>query len=323
MSHAPSLSMQFSALGGPEVLLPVEGPCPLPGPGEVLIAQQAIGLNFVDVYHRSGLYPLPLPGIPGVEGAGVIEAVGEGVEHVAVGQRVAYAGAVGAYATHRLLPAWRAIPLPDALAFEQAGSNLLRGLTAHMLFSHVYPLRPGRRVLVHAAAGGLGSILVRLSKRLGAEVIATVGSAEKEALARGHGADHVIVGRDVDFAAEVAALTAGDGVHLAVDGIGGSTLARTIACVRPFGMTASIGQVAGAAPPVPLSALRSNALARPSVMAFTTNREAYGPAVEAVLSLMQEGLFEAPQQVYALSEAARAHADLEAGRITGSAWLRP
>lgn len=323
MTHATPYSMQVSAVGGPEVLHAVQLPRLLPGPGEVLIAQQAIGLNFVDVYHRSGAYPLPLPGIPGVEGAGVVEAIGEGVDHLAVGERVVYAGAVGAYATHRLLPAWRTIPLPEAVAFEQAGSNLLRGLTAHMLLSHVYPLRAGMRVLVHAAAGGLGSILVRLAKRLGAEVIATVGSPEKEALARGHGADHVVVGRDVDFAAEVAALTAGDGVHLAIDGIGGGTLARTIACVRPFGMTASIGQVAGVAPPVPLAALRSNALSRPSVMAFSANREVYGPAVDAVLSLMQENLFEAPQQAYPLTEAARAHADLEAGRITGSAWLRP
>ncbi|MBT9372686.1 quinone oxidoreductase [Rhizobium sp. CSW-27] len=323
MSHASPFSMQFSAIGGPEVLQPVEHSRPVPGPGEVLIAQQAIGLNFIDVYHRSGAYPLPLPGIPGVEGAGVVEAVGEGVETVAVGRRVAYAGAVGAYATHRLLPAWRAIPLPDALAFEDAGSNLLRGLTAHMLLSHVHPLRPGMRALVHAAAGGLGSILVRLAKRLGAEVIATVGHADKAAMARAHGADHVIIGRDIDLAAEVAALTAGEGVHLAIDGIGGSTLARTIACVRPFGMTASIGQVAGVAPPVPLAALRSNALSRPSVMAFSANREAYGPAVEAVLALMQQGLFDRPQQVYALADAASAHADLEAGRIVGSAWLRP
>jgi NADPH2:quinone reductase len=323
MSHSSSFSMCFSKTGGPEVLQRLDLSPPQPGPGEVMIAQQAIGLNFVDVYHRSGAYPLPLPGVAGVEAAGIVEAVGADVQHLAVGQRVVYAGAAGAYATHRLLPAWRAIPLPDGLAFEDVGGSLLRGLTAHMLLSHIYPLRPGMRVLVHAAAGGLGSVLVRLAKRLGAEVIGCVGSAEKAEMARALGADHVIIGREVDLAGEVAALTGGDGVHLAIDGIGGNTLARTMAAVRPFGMTASIGQVAGLAPPVPLAAFRSNALSRPSVMAFSADRQAYGPAVAIVLSLIEEGVLERPQHVYPLADVARAHADLEAGRLLGSAWLRP
>lgn len=315
--------MQFSTIGAPTVLQRREVQLPEPGPGEVRIRQAAVGLNFVDVYHRTGVYPLTLPATPGVEGAGVVEAVGPDVADLRVGQRIAYAGVVGAYADQRILPAWRAVPLPEGLATETAGSCLLRGMTAYMLLQKLYLVSAGMTVLIHAGAGGLGSVVTRWAKLLGAEVIATVSTDEKAEMARAHGADHVIVGRDIDLVRRVEEMTGGKGVHLAIDGIGGPMLEKSIASVRPFGMTACVGQVGGVAPPVPLSALRSNALARPSVMAFATDREAYRPAVEAVLAVMQRGIIEGPSRRYALDQAAIAHADLEAGQIVGSALLVP
>ncbi|MCO5734588.1 quinone oxidoreductase [Rhizobium sp. SSA_523] len=315
--------IQFETPGAADVLHRVETALPEPGPGEVRIRQTAVGLNFVDVYHRSGLYPLPLPGVPGVEGAGIVEAVGEGVDQLTPGQAVAYAGAVGAYRDQRLLPAWRAVAIPPGLAPEVVGSSLLRGMTAHMLFSKVYPLGKGMTVLVHSGAGGLGSLLIRWAKDLGAKVITTVSSAEKAVLAERHGADHVIVGRDVDLAAAVLPLTDGQGVHMAVDGIGGDTLQKTMASVRPFGMTASIGQIAGPIPPVPMSAFRVNAVSRPSIVAFSANADDYRPAVEAAFDRMQRGLFSKPDRHYRLDDAADAHRDLEAGKIVGSAVLIP
>ncbi len=315
--------MQLSKIGAADVLQRREVAVPEPGEGEVLIRQDAVGLNFVDVYHRTGVYPLALPAAPGVEGAGVVEAVGPGFPDLKIGQRVAYAGVVGAYADLRLLPAWRAVPLPDDLPTAMAGACLLRGMTAYMLLQKLYPVSAGMSVLVHAGAGGLGSVVTRWAKLLGAEVIATVSSEQKAEMARAHGADHVIVGRDADLVRCVEEFTEGKGVHLAVDGIGGAMLEKSIACVRPFGMTACVGQVGGVAPPVPLSALRSNALARPSVIALANDREAYRPAVEAVLSVMQRGVLDAPSRRYRLDEVAVAHADLEAGRIVGSALLMP
>lgn len=318
-----SLVMQFAHPGLPDCLQPADRDVGLPGPGEVRIRQHAIGLNFIDVYHRTGLYPLPLPAVPGVEAAGVIEAIGEGVHDLAVGQRVVYACVPGAYAQSRLLPAWRAISLPDHISFERAGANLLRGLTAHMLLTRVYPVVPGTVMLVHAAAGGLGSIVTRWAKRLGATVIGTVSAEEKVEAVLGHGADHVIVGRDADYATQVAALTSGKGVHFAVDGIGGTTLGRTLACIRPFGLLASVGQASGPPPPVSVDQLRSIALARPSVMAYGSDPAVYRKAAADVLAVADETLFGTPGTRYALADAATAHADLEAGRIIGHAVLMP
>lgn len=318
-----SLVMQFTHPGPPACLQPVETDAGLPGPGEIRIRQQAIGLNFIDAYHRSGLYPLPLPGVPGVEAAGFVEAIGDGVEDLAIGQRVVYACVPGAYAQSRLLPAWRAIPLPDHISFEMVGANLLRGLTAHMLLTRVYPVAPGTVLLVQAAAGGLGSIVTRWAKQLGATVIATVGSAEKAEIALGHGADHVIIGREADYAGQVQAVTNGQGVHFAVDGVGGATLGRTLACIRPFGLVASVGQAAGPPPPVSVDQLRSIALARPSVMAYGSDPVSYRQAAAHVLKAADDGLFGVPDTRYPLRDAALAHADLEAGRIVGSAILLP
>ncbi|MCJ8508434.1 quinone oxidoreductase [Rhizobium lemnae] len=317
-----SYAIQFAQTGEADVLQKVSVDPKDPGADQIRIRHSAIGLNFVDVYHRQGIYPLPLPAVPGVEGAGVVEAVGERVTNVKVGDRVAYAGVVGAYAETRLLPAWRAVKLPDSLDFDLAGGTLLRGLTAFMLLHKVYPVSAGMVILVHAAAGGLGTILVRWAKSLGAEVIGTASSLEKAQLASQAGADHVIVGRDVDLAVEVGKSTDGQGVHLAIDGIGGATLAKTIASVRPFGMTANIGQVAGAPPAVPLSALRSNAFSRPSVMAFAASEAAYRPAVMSVFEKMEAGVLDMPSRTYELTDAVAAHRDLEAGVITGAAVFR-
>jgi NADPH:quinone reductase len=239
-----------------------------------------------------------------------------------VGQRVAYAGALGAYASERNLPAARAIALPDLLADRDAATLLARGITAFMLETTVYDVRATSTILVHSAAGGLGNLLVRWAKQRGATVIATVGSAAKAAIARTAGADHVIVGRDADFAARVLELTDDRGVEVAYDGVGGTTLANNFACVRPFGMVVSIGQAAGPIPPIAVSDLskRSLSLSRPSVMAFMADPARYRQAAQAVLA---SGLVSSPTTSYALADAARAHVDLEAGAYTGTAVLIP
>jgi NADPH:quinone reductase len=300
---------------------------PPPAADELRIRQTAIGVNFVDIYQRTGLYPMPPANIPGVEGVGVVTAIGANVTSVRVGDRIAYAGApVGAYAVERNLPAWRAIKLPDALSDEDVASSFVKGITAHMLLDRVYPVGSRTTLLVHSAAGGLGQLLTRWASHRGATVIGTVGSEAKAGLARNAGAQHVIVGRDADFAQAVADITGRRGVDVAYDGVGGATLAKTLACVRPFGVVASIGQTAGPIPPVDVADLgprRSLSLARPSVMAYMNQIDAYRSAAEAVLAGIESGILSVSGQSYALSEAARAHADLEAGRTSGALYLKP
>ena len=300
---------------------------PPPAADEVRIRQTAIGVNFIDIYQRSGLYPMPPARIPGVEGVGVVAAVGANVSSVRLGDRIAYAGApVGAYATERNLPAWRAIKLPGSISDETVAASFVKGITAHMLLDRVYPVGAGTTLLVHSTAGGLGQLLTRWASHRGATVIGTVGSEAKAALARKAGAQHVIVGRDADFAQAVADVTGGRGVDVAYDGVGGATLAKTLGCVRPFGVVASIGQAAGPIPPVDVSDLgprRSLSLARPSVMAYMNETDAYRSAAEAVLEGIESGILNVSGQSYPFSEAARAHADLEAGRTSGALYLRP
>lgn len=298
-----------------------------PGPGEVRVRHEAIGVNFIDIYQRIGLYPLPLPAVLGVEGAGRIEAVGDGVSGFATGDRVAYAGApVGAYATARSLPASRLIALPESIPSRLAAASMLKGLTAHMLLTRTHSVREGQTLLIHAAAGGLGALLTRWAKRLGAQVIGTAGSPGKAQIAIAHGADHVVVGREADLVAEVAAMTGGRGVDYAIDGIGGAMLLKTLACVRRFGTVASIGQAAGPIPPLAveeLGPLRSLSLARPSVMAYAADPELYARGAADLLALMQIGITAEIGGEYPLTEAARAQADLAAGRTTGSLLLVP
>lgn len=314
--------------GGPEVLRLAERDLPPPGPGEARVRHSAIGVNFVDIYHRTGLYPLPgLPAIPGVEGAGVVEAVGEGVREVAVGDRVAYAGLpAGGYAQARNIPAARLVRLPDDISERLAAAAMLRGLTAHMLLHRVAAVGPGSTVLIHAAAGGLGLMLTQWARRLGAVTVGTVGSEAKAQLARDHGLDHAVLYRQSDFVAAVRELTGGQGVDVAVDGIGGDTLPRTLDCVRPFGLVASVGQAGRAIAPLAVSELgprRSLALARPSVFAYANDPGCYFRGAEALFAQLRGGMAVTVGEEYPLAQAARAHADLEAGRTTGSLLLIP
>jgi NADPH2:quinone reductase len=314
-------------VGGPEVLVAENIDVPSPAAGEVQLRQAVAGVNFVDIYHRSGLYPLPTyPAALGVEGAGVVQAVGSGVTAVKPGDRVGYAGLpAGSYAEVRNLPQGRVVRLPEHISEVMAGSTLLRGLTAHMLLHKVFQVQKGHRVLVHAAAGGLGQILCRWSKLLGAHVIGSVGSEQKVSLAQQAGADNVVLHTSPDWPRAIRDLLDGDGVDLAVDGIGGETLGKTIGCVRPFGVVASMGQTAGPIPDVPVATLgpvRSISLSRPSVIAYTNSPSLYKAAADDLFRILGTRLTNPVGAEYSLQEAARAHADLAAGRTTGSVILR-
>jgi NADPH2:quinone reductase len=319
--------IRLKAPGGAEQLELAQAELPPLAADEIRLRQTAIGVNFIDIYQRMGLYALPDAKIPGVEAVGIISAVGADVQGFKVGDRIAYAGApVGAYASERNLPAWRAIKLPDTLSDEVVASSFVKAITAHMLLNRTYPVARGTVLLVHSAAGGLGQLLTRRASHLGATVIGAVGSEAKADIARQAGARHVIVGRDADFARIVGELTEKRGVDVAYDGVGGTTLLKTLACVRPFGVVASIGQAAGPIPPVDVGDLgprRSLSLARPSVMAYLNETEAYHLAAKAVLAGIENGVLTVAGQSYPLSEAARAHADLEAGLTSGALYLKP
>ena len=317
--------VRMKGAGGPDQLEVAEVTVPNPGAGEIRIRQTAIGVNFIDICQRAGLYALPsLPAVLGVEGAGVVTAVGPDVADLKAGERIFYGGAVGAYASE-LLPSWRAIRLPSGISDAVGATAMARGATAHMLTTRV----SGRRGHYRAgalAAGGLGTLLVKWAKRRGATVIGTVGSAPKAAIARQAGADHVIVGRDADFAREVATLTDGRGADVAYDGVGGTTLQKTFDCVRPFGVVASIGQTGGPIPQLSVEELgprRSIMLARPSVMRYMSDPESYRGAAADVVAMLQAGILQDVGREYPLAQAAVAQADLEAGRTTGCLVLLP
>jgi NADPH2:quinone reductase len=302
--------------------------CPVeePAPGQIRIRQAAIGLNFIDIYHRRGQYPLASNAVIGVEAAGMVEAVGEGVGTLSVGDRIAYAGEIGAYASTRLLPAWRAVRLPDSVGFEAIAGALLRALTVHMLFRRVYSVSAESTILVHAAGGGLGGMTTRWARHLGATVIGVVGSERKAEIARRHGAHHVIVGRDANLEYEVTALTGGNGVDFAIDGVGGATLSMTLTTVKRFGVVASIGEAAGPIPPVSVYELgprRSISLARPSVMGYAAHEQDYRTATEECLEMIRSGVLVTEPACYRLEEVGRAHDDLESGALHGSAVLIP
>ena len=298
-----------------------------PGPGEVRVRQLAIGVNFLDVYYRSGQYPLAqLPATLGVEGAGIVEALGAGVTGVVPGQRVAYTGLMGGYAAVRNVPAERLVAVPDDIALDVVAGGLLRGMTAHMLCAHVRQVRPGDTILVHAAAGGLGLVLTQWASALGARVIGTVGNRDKAALALAHGAERVVLYREEDVVAAARDFSGGRGVDYAIDGIGGDTLLRTFDAVRPYGLAASIGQAGGRMDPVDLPQIgtpRAIAFARPSVMRFMTDLELYREGAQAVLARLAAGLRVPVGLELPLARAAEAHAALEAGRTSGAVLLRP
>ncbi len=323
-----TFAITLTAAGGIDGLRAATPALAAPGDGEVRIRHTAIGVNFVDIYHRTGLYPVgALPAVLGVEGAGVVEAIGPGVTSFTAGARVAYAGLpAGGYALERNIPATRLVAIPDGIDDRTAAAAMLRGVTAHMLLRRVFPVGAETTLLVHAAAGGLGLILTAWARRLGARVIGTAGSPAKADLARTRGADHVILYKEQDFAEEVLRLTGGRGVDAAFDGIGGQTLLRTLDAVRPFGTVASIGQACGTLPEIPLAALgprRSLALSRPSVFAYANDVAAYRQAASELFAEIARGLPVTIGAELPLAHAAEAHALLERGETVGSLLLIP
>jgi NADPH2:quinone reductase len=314
--------------GGPEMLVAERIECPVPGPGEVLVRHAFIGVNFVDVYHRKGLYPLPsYPGVPGVEGAGTVEVLGEGIADLRIGDRVAYAGLPpGGYAEARTIAAERLMKLPESIPLRSAAAMMLRGITAHMLLTDTCPIGAGDTVLVHAAAGGLGLMVTQWAKRLGARVIGTVGHPDKAELALAHGLDHAILYREEDFVAATHRYTDGKGVSLVIDGVGGESLLRSFEAVREGGVIASVGQAAGEAAVVDDawgSRFSSIRLVRPSVLGYLADPIKYRTAADDLFAMAAAGLRVFVGAEYPLSEAARAHADLEGRRTTGSILLVP
>lgn len=320
------IAMAMSRPGAPDVLQAIEVSVTEPGPGEVRVRQTVIGVNFVDIYYRTGLYPLDAyPAVLGFEGAGVVEATGPGVLSLRPGDRIAYHSTpLGAYAEHRVLPESRLEKLPDGVSDRVAGSTMLRGLTAHMLLHKVHAVQPGDWVLVHAAAGGLGQIVTRWAKRLGAHVVGTVGSAAKIEQARAAGADEVLLHGEADWVERTRDIADGTGVHLAIDGIGGAMLAQTLGVVRPFGVVASLGQPAGPIPAIRVEELgfaRSIALMRPSSIAYAHDPALYRRGCADLFAALQSGLINPIGAEYRLGDAAQAHADLEGGRTVGSVIL--
>src|SRR5689334_11734970 len=275
--------------GGPDVLEWEEVEVGEPAAGQVRLRQEAAGLNFIDVYHRTGLYPQPLPFIPGVEGAGIVEGVGEGVTNVALGDRVAYAGPIGGYAEERLIDADRLVKLPDAISSEQAAAMMLQGMTAWMLLRRVHRVEAGETILIHAAAGGVGLIVCQWAKALGATVIGTVGSDEKAELARAHGCDHPIVYTRQDFVAEVGRITDGAKVQAVYDGVGKDTFMGSLDCLARRGVMASFGNASGPVdsfPPALLAQKGSLFLTRPTMYDYTVTRDELVAAANDLFEVM-------------------------------------
>ncbi len=322
-----SKMMRVYETGGPEVLRWEDGALPSPGPGEVIVRNAAVGLNFLDVYHREGRYPAPLPFVPGNEGAGTIEAVGADVAGLKVGDRVGYVGPLGAYAERLVRPAAQLIPLPDDIDDFTAASILLKGMTAEYLVRRTYPVQAGDTILVHAAAGGVGQILCQWAAHIGATVIGTVGSAAKRPIAEACGCARVIVTAEEDFAAVAREMTGGAGVAVVYDGVGAATFEGSLASTRTRGMVVAFGAASGPIPPfdlVRLAGLGSLYLTRPSLGAYTRTPEELRASAEAVFAVVRSGAVKiAPPRTYRLADAATAHADLEARRTTGSVVLLP
>ena len=292
-----------------------------PGPGQVLLRQTAVGLNFIDIYQRSGLYPQTMPFIPGSEAAGVVEALGEGVTSLAVGDRVAYAGLGGAYGERRLAPADRLVKLPDAVSDETAAAMMLQGMTVQYLIRTIYRVQAGDTILIHAAAGGIGLILCQWASSLGATVIGTVSSRAKAELARAHGCTHPVVTGEADFAARVKELTGGEGVPVVYDSIGRDTFHKSLSCLRVRGMLVLFGQASGAVEPIDPNILArgSYVLTRPTLGSFIAKRSELEAVAGELFAVVASGAVKiVVNQTYPLRDAARAQDDLEGRRTTGS-----
>ncbi|MGL1835012.1 quinone oxidoreductase family protein [Rhodocyclaceae bacterium SMB388] len=321
-------AIRIHRTGGPEVLTWEAVTLDPPGEGEVQLRHEAIGLNYIDTYHRAGMYPLQLPSGIGLEGAGVVEALGSGITDLRVGDRVAYAGGpIGAYAEVRNMPADRLLKLPQAISSEEGAAMMLQGLTAQYLLRRTYRVQPGDTILIHAAAGGVGLIVCQWAKALGATVIGTVGSDEKAALASAHGCDHPIVYTREDFTERVKAITSGAGVAVVYDSIGKETFMASLDCLRPMGMMVLFGAASGAVPPVDLQVLAQKGslfVTRPTLFTYVAKRPDLVEMAEDLFGMVESGKVRINvNQRYPLREAARAHADLEARRTTGSTILLP
>ena len=323
MPHA----IRIHETGGPEKMVWDEVPAADPGPGEVLVRNTAVGLNYIDTYHRSGLYPIPLPATLGVEGAGVVEAVGPKVKEFKAGDRVAYTGPIGAYAEVLLRPADRLVKIPAGIDDRTAAAMMLKGLTAQYLLRRTYRVKKGDTILVHAAAGGVGQILCQWARALGATVIGTVGSDEKAALARKAGCKHVIVTAREKFVEQVKAITKGKGVPVVYDGVGKDTFMDSLDCLAPLGLMASFGNASGAVTqfnPGVLAQKGSLFLTRPTLNTYAASREALLNGARELFAVVKSGKVKiAINQTYPLREAAQSQRDLESRKTTGSTVLIP
>ncbi|CAM3131591.1 quinone oxidoreductase [Saccharomonospora xinjiangensis] len=320
-------AIRIQRTGGPDVLDVADVEIGEPGPGKVLVEVSAAGVNYIDTYQRSGLYPVPLPYTPGLEGAGRITAVGAGVSELSVGDRVAWQGSPGSYAEQAIVPAELAVRIPEGVTDESAAAVTLQGITAHYLTASTHPVREGETVLVHAAAGGVGLLLTQLAKAKGARVIGTVSTPEKEQLAREAGADEVIRYTERDFVAATREFTGGEGVDVVYDGVGASTYEGSLACLRPRGLLALFGASSGPVPPIDPQRLNKGGslyLTRPTSADYTRTRQ----EIEWRVGELFDGLANGTLNVrigarYALADARKAHEDLEGRRTTGKVLLLP
>ncbi len=320
-------AVRYHKQGGPEVLQFEDVPVGEPGQGQVRVRHTAIGVNFVDTYQRSGLYPMQLPQVAGNEGAGVVDAVGPGVTDLKKGDRVAYTGLPGSYCESRVVPADRLVKLPQGISEEQAASMMLKGLTVHYLIHTTYPVKKGETVLWHAAAGGVGTIACQWLKALGVSVIGTVGSDDKAKLAKEHGATHVINYSKENFVERVKALTGGKGVPVVYDGVGKATWEGSLDCLRPRGLIASFGNASGPVPPVNLGILSAKGslyVTRPTLATHIASRADLVERSNSLFDAVKSGKVKIETtERYKLSDAQSAHRDLEGRKTTGSVVLTP
>lgn len=321
-------AIRITQTGGPEVMKLVDAEVGAPGPGQVRVRQTAVGLNYIDTYHRSGLYPLQFPSGLGLEAAGVVEEVGEGVSSLKVGDRIAYGtGPIGAYAEMRNLPANRLVKLSPSISDETAAGMMLKGMTARYLLRATYVVKPGDTILLHAAAGGVGLIMSQWAKALGATVIGTVGSDAKADIARAHGCDHVINYATEDTVKRVRDLTGGKGVPVVYDGVGKDTLMISLDCLSPRGLMVSFGNASGPVPPLDLlqlSAKGSLYVTRPTLNTYTASDADLQETAQDLVNVVASGKVKIPvNQRYALADVVQAHRDLEGRKTTGTTVLLP
>ena len=320
-------AIQVSKVGGPEVLTPADLPVPSPKPDEALVQIKAAGVNFIDVYIREGRYPSPLPFVLGQEGAGVVLETGSEVTNIQRGDRVAYTSVMGSYAEYAAVPASRLVKIPDELDFEQAAAAMLQGMTAHYLLYSTYPLKKGETALIHAAAGGVGLLLVQMAKQIGARVIGTAGTQEKAQLARDAGADECIVYTETDFEIETWMITGDKGVDVVYDGVGKATFDKDLNVLRPRGCLVLFGGASGAVPPfdlIKLSQKGSLFITRPTLGHYTATREELEWRANDVLQMIVRGDLKLRiHKTYPLASAADAHRDLEGRKTTGKLLLIP